>query len=133
MRKLTALVLLALAAICMVLLLSGTSYAERVLPGGLPLGNALASVGLSSFAGTAFYVSPVQSVRRRISGTVLVGAVLWLPISIALAGNLALNFSGSRGTVWMIFSYATLIAVLGSLTFAIAGELRNLFHGTSAG
>jgi hypothetical protein len=133
MRKLTALVLFALAAICIGVLVFGASYSERALPGGLPLGNVLASIGLCSFAGTAFYLSPVASIRRRISGVVLLAAILWLPISIALAGNLALNFSGFRGTVWMIISYATAIAVLGSLTLAIAGALRNLFRDTSAG
>lgn len=133
MQKLTAIILFVLAAISFGVLVFSASYSERVLPGGLPLGNALASIGLCSFAGTAFYLSPVGSIRRRISGVVLLAAVLWLPVSIALAGNLALNFSGSRGSVWIIVSYATAIAVLGSLILAIAGALRNLFRDTSAG
>lgn len=120
MQKLTALVLFALAAISIGVLVSGASYSEWVLPGGLPLGNALAAIGLCSLAGSAHNLSPVGSVRRRISQTVLVLTVLWLPISIALAGNLELNFSGSRGTAWLVISSATAIVVLGSLAFAIA-------------
>lgn len=123
MQKLTALLLFALAAISIGVLVFGARYSERVLPGGLPLGNALATIGLCSCAGSAFYLSPVGSVRRRISRAVLLMTVLWLPISIALAGNLALNFSGSRGTAWLFISFATAIAVLGSLAMAIAGAL----------
>ena len=123
MQKLTALVLFALGAISIGVLVSGASYSEWLLPGGLPLGNALAAIGLCSLAGSAYKLSPVGSVRRRISQAVLVVTVLWLPISIALAGNLELNFSGSRGTAWLIISSATVIAVLGSLALAIAGAL----------
>ena len=123
MRKLTAIMLFVLAAISFGVLVSGGSYSERVLPGGLPLGNALATIGLCSLAGSAFNFSPVGSVRRRISGVVFISAMLWLPISIALAGNLALNFSGFRGTVWLVISSVTAIAVLGSFAFAISGAI----------
>lgn len=133
MQKLIALVLFTLAAISIGVLVSGVSYSERVLPGGMPLGNALASIGLCSLAGAAFCLSPEASIRRRISGAVVGVAALWLPISIALAGNLALNFSGSRGTAWLIISFATAIAVLCSFALAIAGALLNLFGRTSTG
>ncbi len=123
MQKLTALILFALAAISIGVLVSGASYSEWVLPGGLPLGNALAAISLCFLAGSAYNLTPVGSVRRRISQAVLVVAVLWLPISIALAGNLELNFSGSRGTVWLVISSAIAIAVVGSLALAIAGAL----------
>lgn len=138
MQKLTALVLFALAAISIGVLVSGASYSEWVFPGGLPLGNALAAIGLCSLAGSAYNLSPVGSVRRRITQAVLVVAVLWLPISLALAGNLELNFYGSRGTAWLVISSATAIAVLGSFTLAIAGALlgqssaANLLHGTDS-
>jgi hypothetical protein len=123
MQKLSALVLFALAAISIGVLVSGASYSEWVLPGGLPLGNALAAIGLCCLAGSAYNLSPVGSVRRRISQAVLVVTVIWLPISIALAGNLELNFSGARGTAWLVISSVAAIAVLGSLALAIAGAL----------
>lgn len=122
-KLLTALVLFALAAISIGVLVFGAAYSEWILPGGLPLGNALAAIGLCSLAGSAYSLSPVGSVRRRICQAALVVTVLWLPISIALAGNLELNFSGSRGTAWLVISSATAIAALGSLVLALAGAL----------
>jgi hypothetical protein len=123
MHKLTALVLFALAAISIAILVSGASCSEWVLPGGLPLGNVLAAISFCSLAGSAYNLTPMGSVRRRISQAVLVVTVLWLPISIALAGNLELNFFGSRGTAWLVISAVIAIAVLGSLALAIAGAL----------
>src|SRR5262245_4375863 len=72
LRKLTALGLFALAAISFGVLVSGPRYSEWVLPGGLPLGNALAVIGLCSSAGSAYYLSPAGSVRRGISQAALV-------------------------------------------------------------
>lgn len=123
MQKLKALVLFILAAMSFAILASGSSHLERNLPGGLPLGNALASIGLCSLAGSAFYLSPAGSVRRRISQAALAVTLLWLPVSIALAGNLMLNFSGVRGAAWFVMSAVTVIAALGSLVTAIAGAL----------
>ena len=37
----------------------------------------------------------------------LIAAVLWLPVSISLAGNLELNFNGARGEIWVAYSIAT--------------------------
>ncbi|WP_149193984.1 hypothetical protein [Luteimonas suaedae] len=123
MPKLIALLLLALSALSIGTLVSGTSYSEWLLPGGLPLGNALAAAGLCFLAGAAFLLSPPSSIRRRVCRAALVSAILWLPVSIALAGNLELNFSGSRGTAWLVASSVTAIAVLSSLLWAAAGLL----------
>jgi hypothetical protein len=125
MQKLIAFLLFVIGAISIGILISGSSYSERILPGGLPMGNALAAIGLCSLVGSAFNLSPAGSVRRQICQAVLIVTILWLPISIALAGNLELNFSGSRGTAWLIISWATAIAVLGSFAFAVAGILFN--------
>jgi hypothetical protein len=123
MQKLIAFLLFVIGAISIGILISGSSYSERILPGGLPMGNALAAIGLCSLVGSAFNLSPAGSVRRQICQAVLIVTILWLPISIALAGNLELNFSGSRGTAWLIISWATAIAALGSFVFAVAGML----------
>jgi len=123
MKKLTALILFVFAAISIGILISGASYSEWVLPGGLPLGNALATIGLCCFAGSAYNLSPVNSVRHRVSQAALVLAILWLPISVALAGNLELNFAGSRGTIWLAISYIISIVVIGSMAFSMIGAL----------
>jgi len=130
MSKLIALLLLTVAAFSVGSLVSGARYSEWVLPGGLPLGNVLAAAGLCSLAGTAFHLSPLDSIRRRVSAVTLLAAAVWLPLSIALAGNLTLNFSGYRGTAWLAITSATAIAALGSLGWAVAGLLLS-FGGSS--
>jgi hypothetical protein len=126
MPKLIALLLLAISAISLGSLLYGASYAEWVLPGGLPLGNALAATGLCSMAGASVLLSPPGSIRRKVCRTALAVSILWLPVSIALAGNLVLNFSGSLGTAWLAFSSVVVVAVPGCLLWAIAGLLLEL-------
>jgi hypothetical protein len=46
--------------------------------------------------------------------------VLWLPFSIVLAGNLALDFSGVRGTLWL--AATTIVAVSALCSFAWAAS-----------
>jgi hypothetical protein len=123
MQRLTALVLFAIAAIFIGVLISGARYSEWVLPGGLPLGNALAAICLCSLPGSAFYLSPVGSVRRRISQVVFSVTLFWLPISLVLAGNLQLNFSGYRGTAWLVISLVTALASVGSFALTILGAI----------
>ena len=123
MPGLVALLLLAIAGLCIGALVSGSSYSELALPGGLPFGNVLAALGLCSLAGAALSLSPPGTARRRFARIVLLASAAWLPLSVALAGNLALNFSGARGTVWLVVSSATMIAAVAALAWAIAGWL----------
>lgn len=132
MRMIIALLLLATSSLTFGALVSGAGYLEWVLPGGLPVGNVLAAAVLCPLAGAAFLLSPPDSIRHRASTLALFAAILWLPISVALAGNLALNFSGVGGTTWLAFSSLTVIAVLGSLLWAIAGLLLGLWGKSGA-
>jgi drug/metabolite transporter (DMT)-like permease len=57
----------------------------------------------------------------------------WLPISIALAGNLVLNFNGSRGSVWLGFTLAIALAVFGVVGWALINRLlRGLLRARSS-
>jgi hypothetical protein len=118
-----AALLLAVAAICIVLLASGASYLELPLPGGLPIGNALSAIGPCAAAGTAVVLSPRGTARRFVSIASLLGAAAWLPVSIALAGNLALNFPSGRGDVWLAFSAVVAALVLLALGWALVAAL----------
>ena len=119
MPKLIAMFLLLVAGYSIASLASGASYLSLAMLGGLPIGNALAAIGLCSLPGAAVLLTPMGSARRRLSYAALLGAALWLPTSIALAGNLALNFSGSLGTVWLAMSAVIGVAVLASLAWAV--------------
>jgi len=125
--------LLLIAAFALGSLVTGASYLEATLPGGLPLGNALTAIGLCAIAGSAVALSARGTVLRMFSVASLVGAAAWLPVSIALAGNLNLNFSGGRGVAWATFTLAVLAAVLGVLVWALAAALlaRHRRSGTA--
>ncbi|MBW8311437.1 MAG: hypothetical protein K0M64_05320 [Rhizobium sp.] len=116
-----ALPLLALAGLSIGTLASGSGLAEHLLPGGLPLGNLLMATALSALSGAAWALSPCGSARRRFAGLSLAASLLWLPASALLAGNLALNFSGTRGAAWLAGSVAVMVAVLIALAWAMAG------------
>src|SRR5262245_51102101 len=112
MSKTIAVALLAIAAFAVVSLRSGATYLEAVLPGGLPFGNALTALGLCAAAGVAVVLSARGTMLRAVSLTSLIAAAAWLPASVALAGNLALNFGNGRGLVWVVFSLAVVGVVL---------------------
>ena len=115
--------LLAAAAFAVLSLVSGASYLGVVLPGGLPLGNLLAAVPLCAIAGAAVRLSPASTAARYASLVSLAASVAWLPVSIALAGNLALNFSGSRGSAWLAFSIAVAVVAVCVLGWAFVAAL----------
>lgn len=120
-RKLFALLVFLLAGLSAGALLADSDLAEQRLLGGLPLGNALMAFALCGFSGSAFLVSPRDSAHRRFSALALAASILWLPASALLAGNLALNFSGARGTAWLVGSVAVMVATLVALAWAMVG------------
>ncbi|MEX2494433.1 MAG: hypothetical protein WD448_00010 [Woeseia sp.] len=126
MSKSTIVLLTLVTVGAMFSLVSGAFYLEVPLPGGLPIGNALVAIGLCSAAGAAIGLSQPGTLLRRVSTASFVAALAWLPVSVALAGNLALNFSGPQGILWIGLSLSTVVAVLGSLVWAL---IRCLLEG----
>lgn len=117
MKRVTAVVLLAIAVASIASLLSGAAWLGTVLPGGLPAGNAVAALGLVSVAGIPALLAVPGSSFRLTSRVVLGVAAGWLPASIALAGNLALNFTGWRGSAWLASSLVIHLAALCTLAW----------------
>jgi hypothetical protein len=105
------------------LLMSGWSGLEMRLPGGLPAGNALSAAALILPAGAGLLLSRRGSWPRTVSVAALVLALLWLPVSVALAGNLDLNFTESTGPAWFAFSALVLVASFGALLAAFASTV----------
>jgi hypothetical protein len=116
-------VLLAIAVAAAASLVVGATYLERVLPGGLPAGNAAAALALVCVAAVPVLLSVHGSALRRAALVNLAAAVAWLPVSIGLAGNLSLNFAGWRGSVWLGISLVVLVAALCTLAWALVGRL----------
>lgn len=130
-RKIPVLVMLATGSIAA--LFSGGSFLEVPLFGVLPVGNVLAAGALCSSAGVAVGLSYPATVLRYCSVAALVAASAWLPVSIALAGNFTLNFSGLRGQIWICLSLATIVIVLLVVAWATIDRLiRRRLHRESA-
>ncbi|MFZ2235623.1 MAG: hypothetical protein WBP11_05135 [Dokdonella sp.] len=105
-------VLLCISMLALASLLFGAEHLQYALAGGLPLGNLVAAIGLVAAAWAALGLLPRRGPGRLIGVSALLVALAWLPVSIALAGNLALVFSGWRGDAWMALTAATLALVL---------------------
>jgi len=114
--------LLALGVFAIGSLMTGARYLEVALPGGLPLGNALTALGLCAIAGSGVVIAR-RGIVRRVALVTLVVAVAWLPVSIAMAGNLALVFSHGRGDTWIAWSAGAAILSLASPVVALAQRL----------
>ena len=125
MRRVVAVVLLLVAGLTARSLAIGTAPLDATLPGGLPLGNLLAAVALCALAGTSVALARPDGAFGRVAGIVLVAAAAWLPLSLVLAGNLTLNFSGWRGTGWLLLSIAIVGAVLATLAWALLANLAS--------
>lgn len=110
---------IAVAAFAAGSLFSGAPYLEHPLPGGLPLGNALTAAGLVALTVPAVLSSRARSAPRWASMVPLLLALAWLPVSVALAGNLALVFANGRGDTWIGLTACTAVAALGSLLLAL--------------
>jgi hypothetical protein len=115
-RGYVAALLVALGLAALASLLSGTDFLARELPGGLPLGNGLAALCLCTLAGAAVLLASSAGARGA-AWAGLCAALAWLPVSIGLAGNAALNFGRDdpNGPRWLWASFALLLYVLAVL------------------
>lgn len=75
----------------------------------IPLGNLIVPLGLVSGASLAVRLSKKASFKYRFAQLLAIMALLWLPVSIYLAGNVEINFSGNSNDIW--FKYTALISL----------------------
>lgn len=109
-------------------LLSAQPYLLWTLPGGLPLGNLLAAVGLCAASATGLCIHARCSVLWFIALLALLLSIVWLPVSIVQAGNLELNFSADSNSSNFYFSGLTLLMALFSLIIAISVFIVKLYR-----
>lgn len=121
-RWLVAALLLA-AALSLWALVDGGPWLQARSLGGLPAGNAIAALLLCTLAAAALFAAPPRSAARKWGGCALVAALAWLPVSIGMAGNLALNFHGRRGEAWGILTLAVVAMIGASLAWATAAAI----------
>jgi len=121
LRAILNCLLLAWALFAFGLLVSGSAWLEWPLPLGLPFGNLLAASIPCALALLAWRLGRAGTWQRRWAGGALVASGLWLPVSVVMAGNLALDFSGDRGAVWLGFSAVVVVAVVVGLVWGGVG------------
>ena len=111
MKFVFAVALLLLSAALMAAFLLGISALDRTLSFGLDVGVVTAAVSLILAAVGPLLIT--RDLRRTsIAVTAVVAAAAWLPISIALAGDFHLNYSGWRSIAWLSLSVFVLLAIL---------------------
>ena len=120
MNKSAVLALFAIALFAALSLLSGAPYLSAYLFGSLPVGNLLTALGLCAASAAAIGLSMPGTWLRAVSFVALLASALWLPVSAAMAGNLELSFSGSRGDTWLLISVGTLALVAIAVLWALA-------------
>ena len=110
----------------------GADSLDAVLPGGLPVGNVLAALGFCAAACAAVRLCALGTLSRRVSMVLFFAAAAWLPVSVVLAGNLALNFGGWRGTAWLAYSLVVAAGVSCCLLWALLRSLVALCRGAGS-
>lgn len=115
-----ALLLLAVATVALLTLFSGAGWLSGTLPGALPAGNLVAAIALCAPAGAALLLARRGTVLRRVTAGLLSASLAWLPLSLLLAGNPQFNFSGTRGTLWLVFTVSLAASTAGALVWALA-------------
>lgn len=111
-------------ALCLWALVTGAPLLDHLLPGGLPLGNLLSAAGLCALPFIAFLLAPPGGKARKYAAFSLALAVAWLPVSLAMAGNLQLNFSNGLGTVWWTATLAIFALGVVAPLFAVVARMR---------
>jgi hypothetical protein len=104
-------------------LVSGAPILSARIPGGIPFGNVLSVFPFFLPAFLAIVISQPRTLVRRFSIASLAAAVSWLPVSFGLAGNLNLNFSGTRGEAWIWLSLVTAVLTAIALVWAMIDSL----------
>ena len=124
MRVAINLLLIATAITSFGALFFAPEYLVRYRISGLPILNAITAIGLCTASAAAIRLSSRGSVHEALSVAAFIGSILWLPLSIGLAGNLNLNFSGTRGDTWIWMNLFTFPIVLITFVWAL---LRSAF------
>jgi len=103
-------------------LVSGADLLVWELPGGMALGNPLTATGKTALASIGLVLASGRA-SRGLGVAAVVLALAWYPVSIALAGNLNLNFSGDRGATWLALTIAVVAAGVLSVTVSASARI----------
>lgn len=119
MKALGIVVSLVVALACAWVLFSDNTLLDVQLPFDFPAGNIIAAAMMIALAAIPPMVAAPGSRLHRIGKGVLIAAVVWLPISLALAGGIKLSYTGWAGWVWMAYTFALLLAIPAMIAWAV--------------
>lgn len=105
-------VLLLCAVGCAVPLILGASILSLTLPLGIPLGNLMALALFIAWAGALSLVAREARSLQRVCSLLVGMACGWFPLSVALSGNLLLQFSDSALQWWLAYTALLILALL---------------------
>lgn len=128
-NSLLAAALFVASVLCIAALSSGAAFISATLHGGLPVGNAIAWLGLLGLPSAALLLAARGSLIRKLAWVAFAGAIAWLPASLLLAGNLALNFSGGTGAIWLSASLGLFVLAVATLLLAAASAVIRRLRG----
>lgn len=114
--------LLSVAAGCLFPLLSASPFLVVLLPGGLPLGTLLAAGFFAALGVAGVPLAPPGGHARRLAWICAALACAWLPVSMLLAGNAALNFASPWGDLWLWFSGCLVLLALASMAVGVGAR-----------
>ncbi len=118
-RRGLAVLLVATTVFAMAALVSGAAFLVQPI-GPFPLGNLLTVLGLVGMPLAAWLYSGSRAWLRGFCVVAIALALAWYPVSIALAGNLHLSFSGNHGFTWLVITAViTLLSLSAPMVVAI--------------
>jgi len=121
MKKIVGLLVCVVVVVaCGWLIFGDNDLLDVELPFAFPAGNLAAAVMMVAMAAMPMLLAQPGSKLRFVARWLLVATVLWLPVSMALAGGMQLSYSGWQSWVWMIYTLLLLLAIPVVLVWAVA-------------
>lgn len=108
------------------LILSSNHLVFVTLPGNIPLGNIIAALCfiLPSF-GLKYHMADVAKFKS-LRDFCWIASCLWLPVSMALSGNLQLTFVGINFAIWLIMSFVVGVSIIFALLHCVGYGITHL-------
>ena len=112
MKKKCAVFIVVSFLVACLLLVTGSDLLFVQLPGEIPAGNVISAICFILPAVGVHWLMQDVARFKTLRKAVVAGALLWLPVSVALAGNTKLIFTRDSFQAWAMFSVALGVLLL---------------------
>jgi len=133
MKKIVGLLVCVVVVVaCGWLIFGDNDLLDAELPFAFPAGNLAAAVMMVAMAAMPMLLAQPGSKLRFVAKWLLVATVLWLPVSMALAGGMQLSYSGWQSWAWMIYTLLLLLAIPVVLVWVVVAAFMAARKGATA-